>query len=48
MSATAMSNSPITPVATKSKDWMKASMLELQSGSEDKSDILDAKAKEHC
>ena len=48
MSATAKSNSPITPAATKSRDWMQASTLELQSGSEDESDILDAKAKERC
>jgi len=47
MSAIAKSNSPITPVTTKSKDWTKASMPELQSGSEDKLDVLDAKAKEH-
>ena len=48
MSAIAKSNSPITPVTTESKDWMKASTLELQSGSEDESDVLDAKAKECC
>ena len=49
MSATAKSTSPITPTATKSRDWTKASTLELQSGSEDESDILDTKVKEcHC
>jgi len=49
MSATAKSVSPVTPAATKSKDWTKASTPELQSGSEDESDILDAKVKErHC
>jgi len=46
MSATAKSNSPIASAATESRDWTKASTLELQSGSEDKSDVLDAKAKE--
>ena len=46
MSAIAKSNSPIAPVTTESKDWTKASMPELQSGSEDESDILNAKAKE--
>ena len=46
MSATAKSNSPIAPVTTKPKDWAKAPMPELQSGSEDKPDVLDAKAKE--
>jgi len=46
MSAIAKSTSPIAPVATESRDWTKASTLELQSGSEDKSDVLDAKAKE--
>jgi len=48
MSAIAKSNSPITSAATKSRDWTKASTLELQSGSEDESDVLDAKAKECC
>jgi len=42
----AKSTSPVAPAATESKDWTKASTLELQSGSEDESDILDAKAKE--
>ena len=42
----AKSTSPVAPTATKSKDWTKASTLELQSSSEDKSDVLDAKAKE--
>jgi len=46
MSATAKSTSPIAPVATESRDWTKASTPELQSGSEDESDVLDAKAKE--
>jgi len=48
MSATAKSTSPITPAATKSREWMKASTLELQSSSEDESNIFDAKVKEHC
>jgi len=47
MSATAKSNSPIASAATESRDWTKASTLELQSGSEDESDVLDTKAKEH-
>jgi len=42
MSATAKSTSPVVPTATESKDWTKASTPELQSGSEDKSDVLDA------
>ena len=46
MSAITKSTSPIAPVATKSRDWTKASTPELQSSSEDKSDVLDAKAKE--
>jgi len=46
MSAIAKSTSPAAPVATESRDWMKASTPELQSSSEDKSDVLDAKAKE--
>ena len=46
MSAIAKSTSPVTPVATESRDWMKASTPELQSGSEDESDVLDAKVKE--
>jgi len=46
MSNIAKSTSPVAPAATESKDWTKASMPELQSGSKDKSDILDAKAKE--
>ena len=48
MSATAKSTSPVAPVATESRDWTKASTPELQSGSEDESDVLDAKAKERC
>jgi len=46
MLATAKSTSPIAPIATESRDWTKASTPELQSGSEDESDVLDAKAKE--
>jgi len=46
MSNIAKFTSPIAPAATESKDWTKASTPELQSGSEDESDILDAKAKE--
>jgi len=46
MSTIAKSNSPVAPVTTKSKDWTKASTPELQSGSEDESDVLNAKAKE--
>jgi len=48
MSNIAKSTSPVAPVTTESKDWTKASTPELQSGSEDKSDVLDAKAKERC
>jgi len=48
MSAFAKSTSPVAPIATESRDWMKASTLELQSGSEDESDVLDAKVKERC
>jgi len=46
MSNIAKSTSPVAPVTTESKDWTKASTPELQSGSEDESDVLDAKAKE--
>jgi len=46
MSNIAKSTSPVAPAATESKDWTKASTPELQSGSEDESDVLDAKAKE--
>jgi len=46
MSAVAKSTSPVAPVATESRDWTKASTPELQSGSEDESNVLDAKAKE--
>jgi len=46
MSTIAKSNSPIAPVTTEPKDWTKAPTPELQSGSEDESDVLDAKAKE--
>jgi len=49
MSAIAKSTSSVAPAATKSRDWTKASTLELQSGSKDESDVLDTKAKErHC
>jgi len=49
MSAPAKSTSPIAPTTHESKDWTKASTLELQSGSEDEASILDAKVKErHC
>jgi len=47
MSAIAKSTSPVASAATKSRDWTKAPTPELQSGSEDESDVLDAKAKEH-
>jgi len=46
MSAIAKSNSPVAPVTTEPKDWTKAPTPELQSGSEDKSDVLDTKVKE--
>jgi len=46
MSAIAKSNSPVAPITTESRDWTKALTPELQSGSEDESDVLDAKAKE--
>ena len=46
MSAIAKSTSPIAPIATESRDWTKALTPELQSGSEDESDVLNAKAKE--
>jgi len=46
MSNIAKSTSPVTPAATESKDWTKASTPELQSSSEDELDVLDAKAKE--
>jgi len=46
MSNIAKSTSPVAPAAVESKDWTKASTPELQSGSEDESDVLDAKAKE--
>jgi len=46
MPAIAKSNSPITSTATESRDWTKASTPELQSSSEDESNVLDAKAKE--
>jgi len=46
MSNIAKSTNPVAPAATESKDWTKASTPELQSGSEDESDILNAKVKE--
>ena len=46
MSAPAKSTTPIAPAVVESKDWTKATTLELQSGSEDESSVLDAKAKE--
>jgi len=46
MSNIAKSTTPATPSAFESKDWTKAPTPELQSGSEDESDVLDAKAKE--
>jgi len=46
MPAPAKSTTPIAPAIVESKDWMKATTPELQSGSEDKSSVLDAKAKE--
>ena len=47
MSATAKSTTPTVPSMVEPKDWTKAPTLELQSGSEDDSDVLDTKAKEH-
>ena len=47
MSATAKSTSPVAPVTNKPKDWAKAPTPELQSGSEDEPDVLNAKAREH-
>jgi len=46
MSAITKSTSPIAPIATESRDWTKASTPELQSSSEDESNVLDTKAKE--
>jgi len=46
MSAPAKSTTPIAPAIVESKDWTKATTPELQSGSEDESSVLDAKAKE--
>jgi len=46
MSAPAKSTTHIAPVVVESKDWTKATTLELQSGSEDKVSVLDAKTKE--
>jgi len=43
MSVPTKSNSPITPAATESKDWMKVTAPELQSGSEDEASVLNAK-----
>jgi len=47
MSAPAKSTTPIDPAIVESKDWTKATTPELQSGSEDESSVLNAKAKEH-
>jgi len=46
MSATAKFTTPTAPSVVESKDWTKAPTPELQSGSEDELDILNAKAKE--
>jgi len=46
MSAPAKSTTPIAPAVVESKDWMKATTPELQSGSEDELSVLDAKVKE--
>jgi len=46
MSTTAKSTTPTVPSAVESKDWTKASTLELQSSSEDEVSVLDAKMKE--
>jgi len=48
MSAPAKSTTPIAPAIVESKDWTKATTLELLSGSKDESSILDTKAKECC
>jgi len=48
MSAPAKSTTPIAPAIVESKDWTKANTLELLSGSEDKSSVLNTKAKERC
>jgi len=48
MSATAKSTTPTVPSVVEPKDWTKAPTPELQSGSEDKSDVLNTKVKEHC
>jgi len=48
MSNIAKSTTPTAPSAVESKDWTKATTLELQSGSEDEASILDAKTKERC
>jgi len=46
MSNIAKSTTPTVPSVVESKDWTKATTPELQSGSEDKASILDAKMKE--
>jgi len=46
MSNIAKSTTPTVPSAVESKDWTKATTLELQSGSEDEASVLDAKMKE--
>jgi len=47
MSATAKSTTPTAPSMVKPKDWTKAPTPELQSSSEDESDVVDTKVKEH-
>jgi len=42
----AKSTTPTVPSTVESKDWTKASTLELQSGSEDEASVLNAKTKE--
>jgi len=46
MSNIAKSTTPTVPSVVESKDWTKATTLELQSGSEDEASVLDAKTKE--
>jgi len=46
MSAPAKSTTPTVPSTVESRDWTKATTLELLSGSEDESSILNAKEKE--
>jgi len=44
--AAAKSTTPTAPSVVEPKDWTKAPTPELQSGSEDELDILNAKVKE--